>query len=128
LNQANAPDTVLQTYACLNIGGTGYDWNLAGFGPLGFVGALTWSSDTFFYQIGGGVGGPTLIGGLVAMVLGKKTGLNWHRKKQRAWSRMMRGSRKICSSLVCGDSINMSIGQGFLQVTPLQYANVLCSC
>ncbi|HEY9599175.1 MAG TPA: penicillin-binding transpeptidase domain-containing protein, partial [Cyanophyceae cyanobacterium] len=57
-----SPDTVLQTYGSLTIGGTTFgEWNHAGFGPLGFVGALAWSSDTFFYQIGRGTGGEQLI-------------------------------------------------------------------
>ncbi|MFN5593046.1 MAG: penicillin-binding transpeptidase domain-containing protein, partial [Aphanizomenon sp.] len=57
-----SPDTVLQTYGSLTIGGTRFgEWNHAGFGPLGFVGALQWSSDTFFYQVAKRVGGPTLI-------------------------------------------------------------------
>ena len=52
-----SPEVVLPTYAFLNFGGIQFwDWNNAGFGPLGFRGALAMSSDTFFYQIGRGVG------------------------------------------------------------------------
>jgi penicillin-binding protein 2 len=119
-----SPDTVLQTYGSLTIGGTRFgEWNHAGFGPLGFVGALQWSSDTFFYQIGKRVGGPTLIEWTRKYGFGQKTGFefateeskglvpdeNW---KQKAW--------KIPWSV--GDTINMSIGQGALQATPLQIA------
>jgi penicillin-binding protein 2 len=119
-----SPSTVLQTYGSLNIGGTRFgEWNHAGFGPLGFVGAMQWSSDTFFYQIGRGVGGPTLIEWTRKYGFGKKTGFefaseetkglvpdeNW---KQKAW--------KIPWTV--GDTINMSIGQGALQTTPLQVA------
>lgn len=43
-----APEVVLPTYPFLNIGGIQFwDWNNAGFGPLGFRGAMAWSSDTF---------------------------------------------------------------------------------
>ncbi|BBD60914.1 peptidoglycan glycosyltransferase [Nostoc sp. HK-01] len=119
-----SPSTILQTYGSLNIGGTRFgEWNHAGFGPLGFVGALQWSSDTFFYQIGRGVGGPTLIEWTRKYGFGQKTGFefaaeetkglvpdeNW---KQKAW--------KIPWTV--GDTINMSIGQGALQTTPLQVA------
>ncbi|MBD2438354.1 penicillin-binding protein 2 [Nostoc sp. FACHB-110] len=119
-----SPNTVLQTYGSLNIGGTRFgEWNHAGFGPLGFVGAMQWSSDTFFYQIGKGVGGPTLIEWTRKYGFGQKTGFefaseeakglvpdeNW---KQKAW--------KIPWTV--GDTINMSIGQGALQTTPLQVA------
>lgn len=119
-----SPDTVLQTYGSLTIGGTRFgEWNHAGFGPLGFVGALQWSSDTFFYQIGKRVGGPTLISWTRKYGFGQKTGLeftteeakglvpddNW---KQKVWKRPW----------TIGDTINMSIGQGALQTTPLQVA------
>ncbi len=119
-----SPDTVLQTYAAINIGGMSFgDWNHAGFGPLGFVGGLKWSSDTFFYQIGRGVGGPTLIEWARKYGFGEKTGIElapeeasglvadetWKRKRMRIpWT--------------VGDTVNMSIGQGFLQATPLQLA------
>ncbi|MBC6431282.1 penicillin-binding protein 2 [Nostoc sp. HG1] len=119
-----SPSTVLQTYGSLNFGGTRFgEWNHAGFGPLGFVGALQWSSDTFFYQIGRGVGGPTLIEWTRKYGFGKKTGFEFANEeakglvpdetwKQKAW--------KIPWTV--GDSINMSIGQGALQTTPLQVA------
>ncbi|MBD2488354.1 penicillin-binding protein 2 [Aulosira sp. FACHB-615] len=119
-----SPGTVLQTYGSLTVGGVTFgEWNHAGFGPLGFPRAMAMSSDTFFYQIGKGVGGPTLITWAQKYGFGQKTGIefpseetrglvpdeNW---KQKAW--------KIPWTV--GDTINMSIGQGALQVTPLQSA------
>ncbi|BAY97753.1 peptidoglycan glycosyltransferase [Tolypothrix tenuis PCC 7101] len=119
-----SPNTVLQTYGSLNIGGTTFgEWNHAGFGPLGFVGAMQWSSDTFFYQIGRAVGGPTLIEWTRKYGFGEKTGFEFSSEeakglvpdetwKQKAWK----------MPWTVGDSINMSIGQGALQTTPLQVA------
>ncbi|MEA5618622.1 penicillin-binding protein 2 [Cronbergia sp. UHCC 0137] len=119
-----APNTVLQTYGSLTIGGTRFgEWNHAGFGPLGFVGAMQWSSDTFFYQIAKKVGGPTLIEWTRKYGFGEKTGFDFSTEeakglvpdekwKQKTW--------KIPWSV--GDSVNMSIGQGALQTTPLQVA------
>ncbi|MBD2595485.1 penicillin-binding protein 2 [Nostoc spongiaeforme FACHB-130] len=119
-----SPGTVLQTYGSLTVGGVTFgEWNHAGFGLLGFPRAIAMSSDTFFYQIGKGVGGPTLIAWAQKYGFGQKTGIefpseetkglvpdeNW---KQKAW--------KIPWTV--GDTINMSIGQGALQVTPLQSA------
>ena len=119
-----SPDTVLETYPSINIGGVNFaDWNHAGFGPLGFVGALTWSSDTFFYQIGRAVGGPTLIEWARRYGFGKKTGTELAAEESPglvaddAWKR-----RHIHLPWSVGDTVNMSIGQGFLQVTPLQLA------
>lgn len=119
-----APNTVLPTYACMNIGGTRFcDWNLAGFGPLGFAGALAWSSDTFFYQIGRGIGGPTLIDWTRRYGFGKKTGIELASEEARglvADDKWKRENLDLPWSV--GDTVNMSIGQGFLQVTPLQVA------
>lgn len=119
-----SPKTVLQTYASINIGGTTFgDWNHAGFGPLGFVGALAWSSDTFFYQIGRGVGGPTLIEWTRKYGFGQKTGIELESEEvpglvaDDAWKR-----KRFNWEWTVGDSVNMSIGQGFLQTTPLQVA------
>lgn len=121
-----SPNTVLQTYACLNIGGTSFcDWNHAGFGPLGFAGALTWSSDTFFYQIGRGVGGPTLIDWTRRYGFGKKTGIELGQEEARglvADDKWKQENLDLPWSV--GDTVNMSIGQGFLQVTPLQVARM----
>jgi penicillin-binding protein 2 len=119
-----SPKTVLQTYGSLNIGGTRFgEWNHAGFGPLGFVGALQWSSDTFFYQIGRGVGGPTLIEWTRKYGFGKKTGLEFVNEESRGLVPDEVWKQKVWKMpWTVGDSINMSIGQGALQTTPLQVA------
>ena len=119
-----APNTVLQTYGSLTIGGTRFgEWNHAGFGPLGFVGAMKWSSDTFFYQIARAVGGPTLIEWTRKFGFGQKTGFDFESEEKRGlvpddeWKRK---TRKMPWTI--GDTINMSIGQGALLATPLQVA------
>lgn len=116
--------TVLQTYAALNIGGVTFgEWNHAGFGPLGFVGAMAMSSDTFFYQIGRGVGGPTLIDWTRKYGFGQKTGIELGSEEAAGlvaddvWKR-----KQFDWEWTVGDTVNMSIGQGFLQATPLQVA------
>ncbi|MBD2436670.1 penicillin-binding protein 2 [Nostoc sp. FACHB-110] len=119
-----SPDTVLQTYGSLTFGGVTFgEWNHAGFGSLGFARAIAMSSDTFFYQIGKGVGGPALIEWARKYGFGQKTGIEFAREESRglvpddAWKRK---AWKIPWTV--GDTINMSIGQGALQVTPMQSA------
>ncbi|ARV60073.1 penicillin-binding protein 2 [Nostocales cyanobacterium HT-58-2] len=119
-----SPNTVLQTYGSLTVGNVTFgEWNHAGFGPLGFQGAIAMSSDTFFYQVGRRVGGPTLIEWTRKYGFGQKTGIEFAEEeskgnvpdeawKQRVWK----------MPWTVGDTINMSIGQGALQVTPLQSA------
>ncbi|MEA5551235.1 penicillin-binding protein 2 [Anabaena cylindrica UHCC 0172] len=119
-----SPNTVLQTYGSLTIGGTRFgEWNHAGFGPLGFVGAMQWSSDTFFYQIGKGVGGPKLIEWTRKYGFGEKTGFEFSTEEAKGLVPDENWKRKVWKMpWTVGDSINMSIGQGALQTSPLQVA------
>jgi penicillin-binding protein 2 len=119
-----SPNTVLQTYGSLTIGGTRFgEWNHTGFGPLGFVGAMQWSSDTFFYQIGRGVGGPTLIEWTRKYGFGQKTGFEFTSEETKGLVPDEAWKQKVLKMpWTVGDSINMSIGQGALQTTPLQVA------
>lgn len=117
------PKTILGTYAALNVGGTSFgEWNHAGFGPLGYVQALAWSSNTFHGQIGRGVGGPTLIKWARRYGFGEKTGIELDAEARGliaddAWKR-----QNYNWEWTEGDTVNMSIGQGFTQATPLQLA------
>lgn len=117
-------DEVLQTYPSITVGGVTFgEWNHAGFGPLGFTGALANSSDTFFYQIGLHIGEKPLVEWSRRFGFGQKTGIDlidevdpglvpdpaWKLKyEKQEWS--------------IGDAINMAIGQGYLLASPLQVA------
>jgi penicillin-binding protein 2 len=90
---------------------------------MGYVGALSWSSNTFHGQIGRGVGGETLIKWARNYGFGQKTGIElqgetpgliaddaWKRRNFNDWG------------WTVGDTVNMSIGQGFTLATPVQVA------
>ncbi|EDX83834.1 Penicillin-binding Protein dimerisation domain family [Synechococcus sp. PCC 7335] len=119
-----SPDVVLPTYPFLTIGGIQFwDWNNAGFGPLGFRGAMAMSSDTFFYQIGRGVGEKSLQKWMRQYGLGERTGIELGVEEDKglvpdeAWKREM-----LDEPWYLGDTINSSIGQGNVLATPLQIA------
>ncbi len=118
-----SPTTVLPTYAALQVGGVSFgEWNHSGFGPLGFAGAMAWSSNTFHGQIGRGVGGPTLIQWARNYGFGQRTGIELLDESaglvaDDAWKR-----ERFNWEWTVGDTVNMSIGQGFTQATPLQVA------
>ncbi|QYX32881.1 penicillin-binding protein 2 [Sphaerospermopsis torques-reginae] len=119
-----SPNVILPTYPYLVIGGTRFgEWNHAGFGPLGFVGAMQWSSDTFFYQIGKGIGGPTLIEWTRKYGFGEKTGFDFVTEEAKGLVPDDNWKRKAWKMpWTIGDTINMTIGQGALLTTPLQVA------
>ncbi len=121
------PNTILNTFAYLRVGGTAFgEWNRAGFGPMGYVRAMAWSSNTFHGQIGRGVGGPTLIKWARLYGFGSKTGIGLPEESKGliaddAWKRRNFDNWEW----TVGDTINMSIGQGFTLATPLQVAVML---
>ena len=115
------PSTVLMTFPSIH--GVG-DWNGAGFGSIGYNTALQWSSNTFFGQVGVGVGAKDLLDWAHRLGLGKETGIDipgeaegflptpeW---KKKVWQ----------DSWYPADSVMMAIGQGAVQVSPLQSAVV----
>ncbi|NER80333.1 MAG: penicillin-binding protein 2, partial [Leptolyngbya sp. SIO1D8] len=119
-----SPEAVLPTFPFISIGGIQFwDWNNAGFGPLNFRGAMAMSSDTFFYQVGRRIGGETLIQWTRRYGFGSKTGIEIAAEESPglvpddAWKQ-----ENIGYGWFVGDTINMSIGQGFLQTSPLQVA------
>lgn len=118
------PTAVLPTFPFIRAGGIQFwDWNNAGFGPLNFQGAMAMSSDTFFYQVGMRIGGEELIQWTRRFGFGSKTGIELANEESPglvpddAWKR-----ENIGYEWFQGDTINMSIGQGFLQTSPLQVA------
>ena len=119
-----SPDTVLPTYPSITVGGLEFnDWNRAGFGPLDFPGAMAHSSDTFFYQVGMTIGDKTLIDWTRRFGFGRKTGIELGVEESPglvpddAWKR-----KELKEGWFLGDTVNMSIGQGYLLTSPLQVA------
>lgn len=121
-------DTVLQTYPSYTRGGTTFgEWNHAGFGPLGFAGAIMHSSDTFFYQISVRFNNrgekPTELSEWTRKFgFGTKTGIELEEDDPGIvpdpdWKR-----KTFNQDWLEGDSINMSIGQGDTIASPLQVA------
>ncbi|MEM9904279.1 MAG: penicillin-binding protein 2 [Cyanobacteria bacterium P01_D01_bin.44] len=117
-----SPDTVLPTFPYISAGGIQFwDWNRAGFGPLGFRGAMAMSSDTFFYQVGRKIGEKPIIEWMRKYGFGKKTGIELAPEEfaglvpDEAWKQ-----ENIGEGWYLGDTINMSIGQGYMQVSPMQ--------
>jgi len=123
-------DTMLETKPCITYGSQCFrEHNDLGFGVIGYEDALRVSSNTFFYQVGYGVGVDeiyevskklgfnSLSGieiseqeniGLVASSQWAKDGRGWGEPGRTPW--------------VPEDIASMSIGQFVVQVTPIQIA------
>ncbi|AFZ47557.1 peptidoglycan glycosyltransferase [Cyanobacterium stanieri PCC 7202] len=117
------PNTVLPTYAFLRRGGMALgEWNRSGFGPMNYIRSMAWSSNTFYGQIGYGVGGENLIEWSRKFGFGSRTGIELREETPGLIADNEWKQRRFNTDWTAGDTINMSIGQGFTLATPLQVA------
>jgi penicillin-binding protein 2 len=87
-------------------------WNIKGLGPLDLTGALAWSSDPYFYEMGHRLGIDRLADYAVAFGLGKATGINLPGEAEGWYP---------------GETLIAAIGQGYYLVSPLQQVNMICA-
>jgi len=97
-------------------------WKAGGHGRLTVQEGLTQSCDVVFYELGRRLGPDRLADFARRYGLGEKAGIDLPQEKKGLvpdtdWKKRVRGEQWYE-----GDSINYGIGQGFLQVTPLQLA------
>ena len=124
------PTTKLQTEACITYGGHCFpDHNGAGFGQIGYADALRFSSNTFFYQVGVGVGSRALKQAANQLGFQQKTGIeiDWEESVglvgDEDWAENGRGWADPGSTpWIPEDMASASIGQSVVQITPLQLA------
>jgi len=123
-------DTMLDTKPCITYGSQCFrEHNDLGFGTIGYEDALRVSSNTFFYQVGYGVGvdeihevskklGFNSLSGIEISEqenIGLVASSEWA-KKGRGWGKPGR------TPWIPEDIASMSIGQFVVQVTPIQIA------
>ncbi|HYB71514.1 MAG TPA: penicillin-binding transpeptidase domain-containing protein, partial [Candidatus Bathyarchaeia archaeon] len=101
------------------------DWKDGGHGHVDLRSAIAQSCNIFFYQAGLKVGGDAMARYAQAFGLGAPTGidLGGERFGLVPFSPSQRGRSK--RAWQAGDTVNMSIGQGQLLVTPLQVARLM---
>ena len=97
-------------------------WNEAGHGALSLRDAIRYSCNVFFYQLGRRIPIDTIARYAEMMGLGRKTGVDIPGEKEglvpsTRWKKTTRNEEWYP-----GETISVAIGQGPLQVTPLQMA------
>ena len=124
------PNTKLATRGCITYGGHCFpDHNGAGFGTIGYEDALSFSSNTFFYQVGVGAGSIALHNAALSLGFTKPTGIEIGYEESpglvgnERWAAQGRGWAKPGTTpWIPEDMASMSIGQSVVQITPLQLA------
>jgi penicillin-binding protein 2 len=97
-------------------------WLEGGHGPIDVREGLVWSCDVVFYELGKRLG-PDLISKYAGKYgLGERTGIDLPQEKKGFLPTSAWKEKKMNEMWYDGDSINYGIGQGFVQVTPLQMA------
>lgn len=120
------PDDTFQCVPALQVGNQTFrNWKKTDRGPLNFVEAFTESCDTWFYQAGIKMGSDPIIEWATRMGFGAKAGIPLRgevegRVPTDAYMKATHGRR-----ILNGDIANMSIGQGDIEVTPLQMAQAM---
>src|SRR6184192_4054223 len=104
---------------------TYHNWKKGDRGALNFVQALTESCDTWFYQAGIKTGAEPIIDWALKLGFGAKCGIPLRgevegRIPNDEYMKATHGRK-----LLNGDIANISIGQGDIQVTPLQMAQAM---
>src|SRR5437899_4719856 len=120
------PEDQYQCVPAIQIGNvTFHNWKKGDRGALNFVQALTESCDTWFYQVGIKTGSAAIIDWALKLGFGAKCGIPLRgeaegRIPNDEYMKATHGRR-----ILNGDIANMSIGQGDIQVSPLQMAQAM---
>ena len=123
-------DVLLETKSCITYGSQCFrEHNDLGFGLIGYEDALRVSSNTFFYQVGHGVGVDEIY--KISKILGfaDLSGIELSEQENRGliansvWAQSGRGwGQPGKTPWLPEDIASMSIGQFVVQVTPIQLA------
>lgn len=107
------------------------DWKKEGHGPVDLNGAVAQSCDVYFYDLAVKLGIDNLQGFLGTFGIGTRTGIDIPSEKagtlpSREWKRA-RFARREDQAWYPGETVITGIGQGYLEVTPLQLAQMTAS-
>lgn len=122
-NKAISPWTKIYSGPTFSFAGRDYrDWNAGGHGEITVHEAIVESSDTFFYQVGLKLGVDTIADYIKSFGLGSRTGIGHINEKPglvptSEWKKRAYGVRWYE-----GETISVSVGQGYMLATPLQLA------
>ncbi len=106
-------------------GRTFLDWKEGGHGTVDTYRAIAQSCNVFFYQAGLKVGGATIARYARAFGFGRSTGIELGSEKHGFIPQPLSGWER--RGWPAGETVNMSIGQGAVLVTPMQVARFMAA-
>lgn len=119
------PETRLLSKGEFNIGSYVYrNWDKRGCGYVNVSQALETSCDTFYYQVGLKLGVDSIVKYATQFGIGEKLNPDIEGKSgivpNRDWKK-----RVLKKSWFHGDTVNLSIGQGYLAITPFEATKIV---
>ncbi|PSB27219.1 penicillin-binding protein 2 [Stenomitos frigidus] len=117
-----SPDSTLATFAALNLGGHLFHEHGSGYGVIGFRDAFAYSSNTFFYQVGLAAGPEQISKWAHRLGIGTTDNMGLEGGSHGSVPTPAEKEKLYKEPWYGGDTVSMSIGQGLVQVTPLEMA------
>ncbi len=115
--------SMLPTYSAINLGGTLFhEHGDASYGTIGFRDALAFSSNTFFYQLGMAIGPEAISDWGHRFGIGSTSTMGLDGASQGLIPTPAQKEKLFKEQWYVGDTVSTAIGQGMVQVTPLEMA------
>ncbi|MGJ3247517.1 MAG: penicillin-binding protein 2 [Elainellaceae cyanobacterium] len=121
-----SPNSTLGTSAFITVGGTQFwEHSNRGYGVIGFPQAIAYSSNTFFYQVGIAAGPQQISHWAKVLGVGVAGNLGLGGGNGGMVPTPDEKEELFSEPWYTGDTVSMAIGQGLVQVTPLELATVV---
>lgn len=102
-------------------------WKKQGHGKLNLIQALEHSCDVYFYEVSQKIGAEKILAMARKLGFGEVTGIDLENEKTGLVPSFEWKKKKYKDSWRMGDTLNLSIGQGYLTVTPLQIVRMVAA-
>ena len=131
---AGLENKVISAHTTINCGGhiqlgeqKFHCWKREGHGKLTLVEALEHSCDVYFYEVAQKIGAEKILETAQKLGFGQITGLDMDNEKSGLLPSFEWKKQKRKEAWRMGDTLNLSIGQGFLTATPLQIVRAVAA-
>ena len=102
-----------------------HDWKEGGHGWVDIGDSIIRSVNTFYYQLGHDVGMQAMRDGLAVFGFGAPTGVALDNEKSGILPHPRWKEQSVGERWYAGDTVAASVGQGYMQATPLQMARAM---
>jgi cell division protein FtsI/penicillin-binding protein 2/cell division protein FtsW (lipid II flippase) len=120
VNPVIPPERVIPTGGSFTLGGHTFG-NWKPMGPMNLVQSIAWSNDVYFYKLANALGPGPIIDVAHALGVGKRTGIDLPGESP-GYLGTPESVAADGGTWYGGSTVILGIGQGYLQVTPLQNA------